>query len=410
MGEVTATVIDLFSGGGGMSCGFHRRPGFDVVAAVDAQIAKPSDRGNRLDCNATYRANIGIEPLAVDLLEIEPDALFEAVAERTGLERGGLTVLSACPPCTDFSRTKPGNHLSDSHKNSLVAKTADFVAAFQPKLLVMENAREMIRGRNGHHFQTLLERLRADGYSVWSAIEVLTDFGLPQKRERALVFASRIGPARSLSDLWQGYAPAPACTTVRHALKHVDPRDPMHRAPDFKSDVTRRRMEATPKDGGSWVDLIDHPDADELLIDSMKRRVARGDFGSHPDVYGRMAWDAPAPTIKRECSHVGNGRYAHPEANRLMTVREMALLNGFPADFQFPSKSLSKRYRHIGDAVPPLIAYQLSALAQWSLTGRRPKPADWVLEGTTLSVEDVVATGTSTRGRPRPSSPWTPRP
>src|SRR3546814_9960851 len=75
----------------------------------------------------------------------------------------------------------------------------------------------------------------------------------------------------------------------------------------------------------------------------MTRRWISGDLGSHPDVYGRMRWDAPAPTIKRECAHVGNGRYAHPVEDRLLTVREMASLQGFPFDYAFPSRSIANR-------------------------------------------------------------------
>ena len=106
----------------------------------------------------------------------------------------------------------------------------------------------------------------------------------------------------------------------------------------------------------------------------MKHRARLRDLGSHPDVYGRMWWDRWAVTIKRECGHIGNGRYAHPEQDRLCTVREMAILQGFPAGYTFVG-TLTNRYRHIGDAVPPLISYQLAALAQWMLTGRRPESA-----------------------------------
>ena len=121
-------------------------------------------------------------------------------------------------------------------------------------------------------------------------------------------------------------------------------------SPKFHSADTVARLLALPKDGGSWVDLLNHPDADRLLIPSMKRSAERGDFGSHPDVYGRLWWDKPCVTIKRECAHVGNGRYSHPEQDRQCTVRELALLNGFPRDYVFEGTSLSNKYRHVGDA------------------------------------------------------------
>jgi DNA (cytosine-5)-methyltransferase 1 len=106
-------------------------------------------------------------------------------------------------------------------------------------------------------------------------------------------------------------------------------------------------------------------------------------------VYGRMWWNRPAPTIKRECAHVGNGRYAHPEENRLLTVREMATLQGFPFDYRFPARSVANRYRVIGDAVPPLVAWQIAACVDWMLTGKKPDPAEWVMPETCLRFSDL---------------------
>lgn len=392
-------MIDFFSGCGGMSCGFARRPPFQLIAAVDAEMAKPCEGFGHLGCNSTYAANLGITPLDRNIAELDPQTFLAELAASTDppLRPGELTAFLCCPPCTDFSRAKPANHLVDSDKNSLVVQCADFVEVLRPEFVLMENARELIRGNHPHHYQGFARRLKGLGYEVAGEVHTLTAFGLPQIRERAMVIASRLGAVKTLGDLWDGWRLSADATTVRHAIGHLppvaagetDPDDPMHGCPGFASSAVRRRMEAMPPDGGSWFDLADHPQADALLVDSMKERIRRGDLGSHPDVYGRMAWHRPAPTIKRECAHVGNGRYAHPEQHRLLTVREMALLNGFPADYTFVSESLANRYRHIGDAVPPLLSYQLSALVGWMKTGVRPAPADWVLPGTSLRRKDV---------------------
>ena len=66
-------------------------------------------------------------------------------------------------------------------------------------------------------------------------------------------------------------------------------------------------------------------------------------------------------TITRECAHVGNGRFVHPEQDRLLSVREMAILQGFPQDYAFAG-SVRSRYNQIGDAVPPQIAQEIAAL------------------------------------------------
>jgi DNA (cytosine-5)-methyltransferase 1 len=116
----------------------------------------------------------------------------------------------------------------------------------------------------------------------------------------------------------------------------------------------------------------------------------KGRLGSHPDVYGRVAWDSPMPTIKRECGHVGNGRYAHPTQDRLLSLREMAILNGFPMHYRFGGSSLANRYRHVGDAVPPVISYQLAGAISWTLCGVRPSAESMILPGTHLRTTDIT--------------------
>lgn len=395
------TVVDLFSGCGGMSYGFAHRRRFRIIAAVDAEERKPSDRTQALDCNSTYAANIGIEPLRRDIRYLDPRKFFDEVRDGVNppLRRGQLTVLLCSPPCTDFSRAKPANHFADSAKNSLAAQCAGFAEVFLPEFVILENARELMLGNHSHHYKAFTEQLERMGYSVRGEVYMLTEYGLPQTRERAIVVASRIGPVKTFDDLWEGWRVSPEAVTVRRGVGYlnrrrigpgeIDPRDPMHRAAGFSSELVRRRIEAIPRDGGSWRDLINSNKYSGLLIDSMKAKLREERLGSHSDVYGRLAWDRPAITIKRECAHVGNGRYTHPEQTRLLTIREMALLQGFPRQYQFVAEAIANRYRHIGDAVPPLIAYQLSALVGWMKTGVRPRPRDWVLPGTSLRVADI---------------------
>ena len=305
----------------------------------------------------------------------------------------------ACPPCTGFSRTLAKNHLEDDNRNGLVGKTADFVAEFKPQILIMENARELVMGRFNAHLASLVEDLRRRlGYEVKPEIHFLNRFGLPQKRERAVLVAVKRGlPLRTLDDLWEGYTVDPKATHVRRAIWELPPleagstsaADPMHIAPAIRDKAVLERLTAIPHDGGSWFDLAEHPEASSLLTPTMCDRLAKHDLGSHPDVYGRMWWDRPAPTIKRECSHVGNGRYSHPEQDRLCSVRELAILNGFPANYTFAG-SINNMYRHVGDAVPPLISFQLAALASWILGNPRPQPEEFVLPNTHLRPSDVI--------------------
>ncbi|HXW46299.1 MAG TPA: DNA cytosine methyltransferase [Streptosporangiaceae bacterium] len=390
-------VVDLFSGAGGMSCGFQRHPDFTVIGAADAQIGKPSAPPGALGCNASYQASIGVRPVTADLAVTDPAEVCRAM--RLGDARPA--VLTACPPCTGFSRAMATNHLRDDRRNGLVAAVGDYAALLRPDVIIVENARELVMGRFAGHLRALTRRLAALGYQVSAGVYFLDAFGLPQRRERAIVMAARQPlRVRNLTALWHGWRVDRKATHVRRAIwdlppvpaGQAHPGDPLHVSPAFRSAANRRRLAAVPHDGGSWSDLRTHPDASVLLTPAMAGRVARGDLGSHPDIYGRLHWDRPAVTIKRECGHIGNGRYAHPEQDRLCTVREMAILQGFPRDYRLTG-SVANMYRHVGDAVPPLLSYQLASLCRWILTGEQPAPEELILAGCHLTSADLQRAG-----------------
>lgn len=393
---MTRTVIDFFSGGGGMSFGFHAHEDFEIIAAFDAQLGKPSSVAGSLQCNGTYEENIGIKPHEVNLAEISVDELQKIVD--LNLKDRELDVMISCAPCTGFSRAKANNHIIDDERNSLVRRSADFAVRLKPNVFVMENARELLKGNFTAHFLYLKRTLENAGYRLYYDFHFLSKYGLPQRRERAIVIAAKEEfQIRSLDDLWQGYRVRKEAITVRHAISHLPPisagekctEDPWHSSPSL-NEHSLKRLDNIPRDGGSWADLIDVDGGYDLLIPSMKRSVDSGKFGSHPDVYGRMQWDERAVTIKRECAHIGNGRYSHPEQNRLCSVREMGILQGFPCDYRFIASNLSNMYRHIGDAVPPLISHQIAGVIAWILSGVKPTLESCILPKTSLRVEDLV--------------------
>jgi len=362
---IALTVVDLFSGSGGMSAGFaSARRTYRILGAVDREVARPgrgASRSASTDCNATYEANLGVRPLRVDLAEIAPAELRRTL----GVRKEALDVLIACPPCTGFSQKAPSNHRNDDPRNSLVGFTGEFVAAFLPRFFVLENVRGLATGPHRHHFGRLLARLDRLGYDVWHDVLDLSLLGLPQVRRRLLLIASRDGAAPHLEPPHPPREPP----TVRDTIRHLPPiragetseRDPMHQSPWLTAPVLARIM-AIPRDGGSWGDILDNPRISEerksaLLIPCM----LKGPRNSFPDAYGRLYWDRPSVTITRECGHVGNGRFVHPDQDRLLSVREMALLQGFSPTYTF-SGPLRARYNQVGDAVPPLVARKIADL------------------------------------------------
>jgi DNA (cytosine-5)-methyltransferase 1 len=206
-----------------MSFGFKAHPSFRPIFAVDAQRGKPSSGSGALECNGTYEANIGIPVHEADLAVYEPRALLKDAKIRAG----SLSVLIACAPCTGFSRTLRKNHLEDDPRNHLVERVGEFVQTLRPAVLLMENARELVKGNFSCHCDALAQHLTSLGYSFRAEVEMLTDFGLPQIRDRALVVAVRdrgiastttLRPCAELSDIFppwpqEKHIPRTRCTS-----------------------------------------------------------------------------------------------------------------------------------------------------------------------------------------------------
>ena len=107
--------------------------------------------------------------------------------------------------------------------------------------------------------------------------------------------------------------------------------------------------------GGNWRDLPE--DFPSKRIQQI-REGAKNGGGSRSTYYGRLRWDRPAYTISTYINRPGNGCFIHPEESRLLTIREAARLQTFPDSIRF-SGTVRTRCTQVGNAVPPLLAYQM---------------------------------------------------
>lgn len=123
------------------------------------------------------------------------------------------------------------------------------------------------------------------------------------------------------------------------------------------SELDRKVVTAVPQ-GGNWRDLPD--DFPSARVAQIRTSAAAGE-GSRSTYYGRLHPDRPAYTISTYFNRPGNGCFIHPTADRLISVREAARLQGFPDSFRFTGRGRS-RFLQVGNAVPPLLAYQLARL------------------------------------------------
>lgn len=82
----------------------------------------------------------------------------------------------------------------------------------------------------------------------------------------------------------------------------------------------------------------------------------RDGYAGFSNVYGRMAWDAVAPTITGGCTTLSKGRFGHPDEDRTLSVREAALLQTFPLDYKIATPYMEYACNIIGNALPCMFA------------------------------------------------------
>lgn len=339
-------VIDMFSGCGGMSAGFRSLNGalsaFRLAAAIDIDEV----------ANRTYAANYGIAPKALDIARIARGRrLFEEV--QASRRPGAPLVLIGCAPCQGFSSHRNDAGITDS-RNSLFGDFARIAVRLRPDAIVVENVPELLSDRFWAFLADARARLESGGYHVHLAVHNMAEFGLSQERFRALLVAMP-RPFRAPS----GFLGRDEFQTVRHAIGALPPvaagdrdlDDEMHYSAGHRSS-TLETIRAVPKNGGSRPPHVGP--------ECLRRAARRNGRAVYEDVYGRLSWDTPAITITAYARNPASGRYVHPEQDRGLTVREAALLQGFPRDYWFAG-SLDQRFRQIGNAVPPKFAVYLAA-------------------------------------------------
>lgn len=319
------TAVDLFSGCGGLTCGLVVA-GFRVVAAVEIDSK----------AQATYRLNHpDVRLYDEDIRKLDPSD----VLKNADLKPGQLDLLAGCPPCQGFSRLRTKNQKTyvRDERNNLVADFLRFVRVMLPKSIMLENVPALERdGR----FTKMRNQLSKLGYD--SVVHVLdaADYKVPQRRKRLIMLASRVHKPRIASK-------APIRVTVREALNGVGApsrtKDKLHAVPENRTPAVRELIALIPKNGGSRSDL-----GKEFQLECHKR--SEGFY----DVYGRMSWDDVAPTITSGCHNPSKGRFLHPSYNRTITLREAALLQGFPKGYAFDvSHGKEAIALMIGNALPP---------------------------------------------------------
>lgn len=331
------TMGDVFSGCGGLAWGF-RMAGFESKFAVDIDPAS---------CN-TYERNFGHPVFCGDIAHVV------AVPK--------VDVLIGGPPCQGFSplgKMSSGKHALARHTklNKLWQEYLRILDAAAPRAFVVENVPQFL---NSREFALFREEAAERGFRLVRGVLNAHHYGVAQLRRRAVVIGAK-GTDPSLP------LPVDHRATVRDAIGDL-PLDPIGkdwhigRNPTKKS-ITRYRCVPP---GGNRFDLMrKRPD----LTPACWLNKPTGST----DVFGRLRWDEPALTIRTEFFKPEKGCYLHPEAQRPITHREAARLQTFPDEFEFVGSKIEVA-RMIGNAVPPLLAYNVALALRRVLLGEERTP------------------------------------
>lgn len=334
-------VFDFFSGCGGTSCGFQQA-GMEIAFGLDIDP----------DAGKTFRENFpNASFVRTDITKLDPSALAPLLKGKTA-----PVLFCGCAPCQPFSKQNKNRKRNDPRVN-LLAEFGRFITYWKPEYVFVENVPGLQRIDNGtgplQNFSSLLDRL---GYCHVSQVVPALWFGVPQRRERLVLLASRVG-AIALPEPTHGPGRKfPSYATVREWIGGLpnlragaaSTDDPDHHAAAL-SPLNLRRIALTPEGGGreAW--------PRRLWLECHKTHAG------HSDVYGRLSWDAPASGLTTRCISYSNGRFGHPDQDRAISAREAACLQTFPRSYRFHG-SLESRARQIGNAVPPLMALQVGRL------------------------------------------------
>ena len=346
-------VFDFFSGCGGASKGFENA-GLEPVFAIDNNESAAKTFARNFSNTIIHQCPTFNHPLprTTFLLNNIEDFPLEALEPIILNNLGHPLLFTGCAPCQPFSQQKTIHPEKDTRKG-LLDYFRKFVEYYQPDYVFIENVPglQKVSMEDGGPFDQFVKTLDRLEYSKDFGIIFAQDYGVPQKRKRFVLIASKLGPI-TLPPITHGpNTNNPEYSKVIQWMDgfpklragEVDPKDPNHQAGHL-SELNLKRLQATPIGG----DRLSWPPELQLACHT-------NGYKGHTDVYGRIKWNDLANCLTTKCVNITNGRFAHPEQNRAISPREAACLQTFPRDFIFEG-GITVVGRQIGNAVPVLLA------------------------------------------------------
>lgn len=329
-------AVDFFSGAGGLSYGF-RNAGIEVLAGID----------NDKSCKETYEINNnGSVFLNKDISSYKP---HELKRQLNIVRDDDNMIFAGCAPCQFWTIINTSKEKSHKSKN-LILDFQQFIEYFRPGFILVENV-PGISSKKGSPMGRFIDVIETLGYNVAHGVKNMSEYGIPQRRRRFTLLASRVSEVtlpiakqtkrtvRDVIGVHNGFQKIGAGTKDNTKFIHTTA---------GLSKKNLKRLKLTKRNGGDrsrW-----------QTIKELELPCYAKDNKIFYDTYGRMWWDKPAPTITTKFFSISNGRFAHPEENRAISLREGATLQSFPKKYRFSGSSADSIAKMIGNAVPPKFA------------------------------------------------------
>ena len=324
-----AAAVDLFCGAGGLSYGLQMA-GIKIAAGIDIDES----------CKYPFERNVRSRFFEMDISELDPEFIDSLFAD------SGAKIVAGCAPCQPFSSCSNGKPSSKNRARwGLLYSFGKVIRRVRPEIVTMENVPQI---KNHRVFDDFLSTLKKSGYHCSYSTIHCEKYGVPQTRRRMVLLASRLGKIEISPP-----ENTDRTATVQSAIGSMEEisagaaskNDPLHRSSNL-SDINMRRVKES-RPGGTWMDWTKG-----LQAPCHQRSTGR----SYLNVYGRMEWRSPAPTITTEFYGFGSGRFGHPEQDRALSLREGSLLQTFPKDYEFVPHGgpicFKRIARMVGNAVP----------------------------------------------------------